>query len=433
MQKSKYQLRCVGCGCITPNFRTWFEQNQACPSCGSKHSEVDYFSDYTKLPALFNQYPRNFWHYFDFLPLEQKRNIVSYSEGAIPLERWEFLEDFAKKIKQIDCRIYVYRNDLNGGTGTFKDIAASMAASLFKENQIEQYCIASTGNTATAYGRYLAKAGVNAAIFMPENAEPFSMAEIASYGQQVYKVTGDYAYAKKIAAEYSQAHKVLISAGNIDPIRVESKRTMVFEWLRRLRRMPDVYVQAISGGTGPLAVDKAVRELAPHRSDVILPRMIMVQTDRCDPMVQAWESAKAQDFPEGFENNYPIIENPQTSISILATGNPATYPLVAKLMRKCKGEFIRVAENKALEMARWVAHERQIHIGPASSVCLLGLLKAIENGEIADGQSVLVNMGEGIKRSPDFLLQLGQNIATVSCAEQCRPSDKKIFNFVTQM
>jgi threonine synthase len=426
MQMNKYQLRCVSCGYITPNFQTWFSQNQICPRCGSKHSEVNYFVRYAKLLDLFKEEPRSFWHYFDFLPLYNKENIVSCNEGAIPLERWDFLENFAKEKHGLDIQIHVYRNDLNGGTGTFKDIGASLAASLFKENGIEQYCIASTGNTATAYGKYLAMAGVDAAIFMPENAEQLSQAEIASYGQQVFRITGDYTHAKKVAADYSLQRKVLISAGNIDPIRVESKRTMVFEWLRLLGRMPDVYVQAISGGTGPLALDKAVRELQPYRS-VELPRMLMVQTDRCDPMVQAWESAKEQNFPEGFEQNYPIIENPQTSISILATGNPATYPLIAKLMLKCNGNFIRVAESKVLDMARLVAFERKIHIGPASAVCLLGLLNAIENKEIADGQTVLVNMGEGIKRAPDFLNQFsGRPVAIISSADQCRLSDKKL-------
>jgi len=424
MKMNKYHLRCVACGHITLDFGTWFSQNQLCPKCGSKHSEVDYHADYAKLPNLFNGEPRNFWHYFDLLPLNKQENIISCDEGAIPLERWTFFEDFAKNTKQIDCKIYVYRNDLNGGTGTFKDIAASMAASLFKENNVQQYCIASTGNTATAYGKYLAMAGVNAAIFMPENAEEFSQAEITSYGQQLYRVKGDYSYAKKVAADYSQQYKVLMSAGNIDPIRVEAKRTMVFEWLRLLGKMPDVYVQAISGGTGPLALDKAVRELKPHFKAVELPRMLMIQTDKCDPMVQAWENAKSQNFPEGFEKNYPIIENPQTDISILATGHPATYPLMAKLVQKCNGNFIRVAESKALDMARLVAYERKIHIGPASAVCILGLLKALENREISNGETVLVNMGEGIKRSPNFMRQLGQRIATVSTADQCRLPDR---------
>ena len=406
MQTNKYQLRCVSCGHITPNFQTWFSQNQICPQCGSKHSEIDCFADYAKLPELFKGEPQNFWHYFGFLPLENKENIVSCNEGAIPLERWDFLENFAKEKYGLNTQIHVYRNDLNGGTGTFKDIAASMAASLFKEHRIEQYCIASTGNTATAYGKYLAMAGVNAAIFMPENAEQRSQEEIVACGQQVYRVNGDYSCAKKQAAEYSQQHKVLISAGNIDPIRVEAKRTMVFEWLRLLGKMPDVYVQAISGGTGPLALDKAVRELKPHLPDVNLPRMLMVQTNKCDPMVQAWENAKAQNFPEGFEQNYPIIDNPQTSISILSTGNPATYPLIAQLVRKCKGNFIRIKENKVLDMARLVAFEREIHIGPASAVCLLGLLKALKNGEIANGETVLVNIGEGVQRAADFIKRI---------------------------
>ena len=442
MPTNKYQLRCVSCGYITSGFQAWFSQNQLCPQCGSKHSEIDYHSDYALLLELLKRTPENashqaelvsdavkdfnpksFWHYFDFLPLEKKENIVSCNEGAIPLERWDFLEHFAKEKYGLDVQIHVYRNDLNGGTGTFKDIAASMAASLFKEHHIEQYCIASTGNTATAYGKYLAMAGVNAAIFMPENAEQLSQAEIASYGQQVYRVKGDYSYAKKLAADYSQQHKVLISAGNIDPIRVEAKRTMVFEWLRLLGKMPNVYVQAISGGTGPLALDKAVRELQPHLKSINLPRLLMVQTDKCDPMVQAWENAKTQNFPEGFEKNYHIIENPQTNISILATGHPATYPLVAKLVQKSNGNFIRVSENNAVSMARFVAYEHKIHVGPASAICLLGLLKALENKEIANGETVLVNMGEGIKRSPDFLKQLGQHIATISSAEQCKFSD----------
>ena len=61
------------------------------------------------------------------------------------------MEKYAKEMFNIDCRVMVYRNDLNGGTNTFKDVAASMAASIFKENGIKEYCIASTGNTATAY------------------------------------------------------------------------------------------------------------------------------------------------------------------------------------------------------------------------------------------------------------------------------------------
>ncbi|MDR1878170.1 MAG: pyridoxal-phosphate dependent enzyme [Bacteroidales bacterium] len=428
MSKAKFHFRCVACGRRTPDFPTWFSQNQQCPECKSKHAEIEYNVDYTAFPLLLKENdPKSFWHYFDYLPLHDRKNIVSCQEGAIPLERWSFFEQYAAEQHKIDCKIYVYRNDLNGGTNTFKDIAASMAASVLKEHNINQYCIASTGNTATAYGKYLAIAGINAAIFMPKNSVEASQAEIASYGQQVYSIDGDYTYTKQVAADYARKFSVLISSGNIDPIRIESKRTMVFEWLRLLGRMPDVYIQAISGGTGPLALDKAVRELSPCMSDLHLPKLLMVQTDKCDPMVQAWENAKAQNFPQGFEQQYPIIDNPKTAISILATGNPTTYPMLAGLLRKYGGNFLRVKEDKVIDVTRLVAYERKTHIGPASAVCILGLLKAIEQGEIQNNQTVLVNIGEGIKRAPAFLHKLGHHIKNILSVDDCYLPDMNRF------
>jgi len=53
-----------------------------------------------------------------------------------------------------------------------------------------------------------------------------------------------------------------------------------------------------------------------------------------------------------------------------------------------------------------VAFEREVYIGPASAVCLLGLLKAFENRDIKNGETVLVNIGEGSQRSPDFMRKI---------------------------
>lgn len=161
MRRKKYHLKCVNCGNVTPTFGKWLRQNQKCSKCGSSYSEIWYGSDYRKLEKIFKSPATSFWMYFDFLPLYMRRNIVSFYEGASPVERWSFLEDYAKNKYNLDIEVFAYRNDLNGGTGTFKDVAASLAASIFKEKRVKQYCIASTGNTATAYAKYLSKAGVN--------------------------------------------------------------------------------------------------------------------------------------------------------------------------------------------------------------------------------------------------------------------------------
>ncbi|MDL2296431.1 pyridoxal-phosphate dependent enzyme [Bacteroidales bacterium OttesenSCG-928-B11] len=398
----KYRLICKHCGTDNQQFYQWFANNQQCFRCGSKHAEAFYNADYKKLRELYGENPENFWLYFDYLPVENRENIVTCNEGAIPIEEWDFLEKIALEKYGVNCKALVYRNDMNGGTNTFKDVAAALAATVFKENDVPEYCVASTGNTATAYSKYLALAGVKITVFVPNDVTEDSVNEIRGYGQNVVVVDGNYAYAKKMAAEFHEQNKVLMSAGNIDPIRVEAKKTMVFEFMRQLGKMPDVYLQAVSGGTGPIAIDKGVREIRGTYPEVELPRILLVQQDLCDPMVQGWENAESNGFPEGYEKEYPIIENPKTEVSILSTGNPGMFPVVAPIVKKSGGAFLRVKEAELVDLAKKVYQERNIHLGPASVVCLLGFFEALKQGKINDGETVLINTGEGADRARKF-------------------------------
>lgn len=400
---NKYKLVCTKCGKVIKDFAQWFEMNQQC-DCGCKRADVVYSADYHKITELTKaeHRPENFYHYFDFLPVMDKANIVSFGEGAIPIEEWDFLEKFAKDEYGIDCKALVYRNDLNGGTNTFKDIAASLAASVFKENGVKEFCVASTGNTATAYSRYLAKAGIKFTVFVPNDVCPDTVEAIRSYGQSVVISEGNYGAAKKEATDFHQHKHVLMSAGNIDPLRVEGKKTMVFEYLRQIGKMPDVYIQAVAGGTGPIALDKGVRDIQSTFPDVKLPRMLLIQQDTCDPMVQGWNNAVANNFPEGYENDYPVIAEPKTMVSILSTGNPGMFPIVAPIVRKSGGTFLQVKESAIVDFGKLVKKERGIYLGPASIVCLAGFYKALECGQIRNGETVLLNTGEGAARAQFF-------------------------------
>ncbi len=421
MSEKKYYLKCVSCGNITQDFGEWFSKNQVCSECGSKHSEVWYNSDYKELSNILKSEFSSFWEYLPFLPLLDAENIISCTEGGIPLQQWNFLEEYAKTKFGLDIKVFVYRNDLNGGTGTFKDVAASLAASIFKEHNVEQYCVASTGNTATSYATYLSLAGINCSVFLPDCAIKASEAFISAYGQQVFRVKGDYTRTKEIAAGYARNHNVLISNGNIDPIRVEAKKTMVFEWLRQLGEMPDVYIQAISGGTGPIAIDKGIREIKPVMKDLKQPRFLLVQPDKCDPMVQAWEKAESENFPPEFEQNFPTIDNPDTIIPTLATGHPATYPIIAKLVKNSGGNFVRISEDKIGDFAKLIAFESKVILGPASAVCFAGYFESLKKDLIKNGETVLLNVGEGVRRAPEFVNEMIYTTKNVDDVNQCQP------------
>ena len=421
MSEQKYYLQCVACGHKTSDFGAWFEQNQVCPVCGSKHSEVWYNTDYKGLKTIMEEKVDSFWEYLPYLPLIDPTNIVTCMEGGIPLQQWNFLEEFVRNNYNINIQVHVYRNDLNGGTGTFKDVSASLAASIFKEYGVNQYCVASTGNTATSYATYLSIAGINCSVFIPENALKASEAFISAYGQQVFRTNGDYTKTKVIAAEYAKINNILISNGNIDPIRVEAKKTMVFEWLRQLGKMPDVYIQAISGGTGPIAIDKGVREIQSIYPGLKNPRFLLVQPDKCDPMVQAWEKAEINDFPTGYEKDFPSIHNPDTTIPTLATGHPGTYPIIAKLVKYVDGNFVRISEDKIAAYARLIAFESKVMLGPASAVCIAGFFESLKKGLIKDGETILLNIGEGVNRAPEFVNEMIYTTKIIDKVEQCKP------------
>lgn len=427
--KNKFHLRCEKCQYAVKDFNEWFEHNQKCPKCGHKVVYAEYTTDISKLKDLIadNTSAQNVFHYFDFLPINNRENIITSGEGVIPVEKWDFLAEFAKKHYNLDIEVLAYRNDKNPGTGTFKDVAASVAASVLKENGIKEYAVASTGNIANAFAHYLAKADISLSVFIPNDALMANEAEVSSYGQRVNRVGGDYAKAKEIAAEYSEKYNILLSGGNTDPMRVEAKKTMVFEWLRQIKKLPDVYIQALSGGTGPIAIDKAVSDLAKGGIEVKLPRFIMVQPSNCAPMRMAWDDAKAKNFPNGWENDYPKLENPVTKVPTLATGKPGTYPIIGKLTKKSNGEIIEFDESLITDISKLIAYIKHIQIGPASAIAVGGFFESLHRGIIKNGESVMINVGEGVRRAPDFMEEMIYTTKQINSIDDVEKFDRKIY------
>lgn len=404
MHLNKFYLRCLNCSHIIESMSDWLESKQHCPQCNKNRVFVEYNNNYKELKHLVQHLgPDSLWHYFDLLPLMDKSNIVSFNEGIVKIERWDFIENYAKDTWGIDCTIFAHRNDLNSATGTFKDLAGTVVASVLKENNIENYVVASTGNIANAYSKYLAKAGVNLYTFLPENASSYQVASIKAFGQQAFRIKGDYHQAKLLAEQFALENGYLLAAGNFDPLRVEAKKILVYEWLRILKQLPTIYIQALSGGTGPLGIQKAIHELKITGKSEIIPKQILVQSAQCDPMAQAWLQAKEKEFPKNWEINYPVIENPETTIPTLSTGNPKTYPVLGPFVRETNGEIIASDEKFARTIAQLVAAETSVLIGPAASIPVAGLFQSFKSGYIKNGDVILLNIGEGVQRSPDFL------------------------------
>jgi threonine synthase len=95
----KFHLDCSECGRSIAGFPDWFRAGQRCPACGSGRADVRYRNSLSELRERLSHSGKataGLWHYFDFLPLNDRKNIVTGGEGIVPIDRWEFLEDFAR-------------------------------------------------------------------------------------------------------------------------------------------------------------------------------------------------------------------------------------------------------------------------------------------------------------------------------------------------
>jgi len=409
MKSNKYILKCNHCN-ETFDMSLSILDNQACPSCESKYLDVIYTDDLKNLAdVVLGESPRKnniklkgMWKFHEYLPMQDLGETLRH-ENDISFKRFNFLESIAKNRFGIQCTVIGHRFDESISTGTWKDLSGAMLGKALAEHGVKNYVVASTGNIGVAMACYLTLNKINLYAFIPRSSSKAQAAEIASFNQTVIRVDGDYAHAKALAKEFAAKNNYIYSNGTFDIFRLEAKKTMAYEWRRNLDVFPTVYIQALSGGTGPLGVFKGCKELEAVHLIEKQPRQILIQTAKCAPMADSWSKAKKEGFPEGWYKEYYKIDNPMTAISTLSTGNPYAYPSIARMIHSVDGHITKMNEEMASNIAKLIAKSTSIRIGPAAAIGMGGFFKGLMEDQIRNGDIVMINVGEGMRRSPEFL------------------------------
>jgi hypothetical protein len=64
-------------------------------------------------------------------------------------------------------------------------------------------------------------------------------------------------------------------------------------------------------------------------------------------------------------------------------------------------------------------------MGPAAAIVVGGFIKALRRGDIRDGDVVLLNIGEGIRRAPEFMERMIEVSREVDSVDECSLADRK--------
>jgi threonine synthase len=385
-----FAVRCLDCGHAARYHPT--EIN--CPNCDSQWRVAEY--DLAEAAQIWRKdlsgRPHDLWRYQELLPLRSPNPLLKLGEG------WTPLIQAANLGMMLGCHNLFIKDERQGPTASFKDRQASVTIAALKEAGITEMVAASTGNVAIAYSAYAARAGIKLWAFVTSLVPAVKMREIALYGSQVVKITGSYDQAKQIAAEFANQRGLYQDMGARTITSIEGMKTIAFEIAEQLTaalgpvydqegeamwRTPDWYIQAVSGGLGPLAIAKGFRELAEMGFVARIPAMAAIQAEGCAPMVHSWKQ----------KLDIPLVVNaPKTHIETLATGTPGrTYNLLRAEIDAQNGVFESVSDEDAFRAMHVLAKMEGVSAEPAAGAAFAGLFKLIRAGVIKSTDTVVVN------------------------------------------
>ncbi len=377
---------CLDCG-----FRSVFSlQASYCPNCKSDWLQAlyPYESLAQELPLILQNRNFDLWRYQELLPVHRPDPQLKMGEGGTPFYH-------ANKLSMMLGIPNVFiKDERQGPTHSFKDRQAAVNIAALKEAGVTEMVLASTGNVAIAYSAFAARAGIKCWAFLTSLVPAEKMREVAVYGTQVVKVTSTYDQAKKLAAEFANQRGLYLEKGARSIPSVEAMKTIAFEIIEQLTDLqgsdtqkyatPDWYIQSISGGMGPLGVQKGFDEFFQMGLTDRIPAIAGIQVEGCAPMVHAWK--KNQEIAD------PVI-SPKTHIATLATGDPGrTYTLLRERMLAAGGGvFESVSDEETFRAMHALAKLEGVSVEPAAAVAFAGLFKLVHHGVIQPHQTVVIN------------------------------------------
>lgn len=291
--------------------------------------------------------------------------------------------------------VYIKDEGLNP-TGSFKARGLSAAVTMARHFGVKKLAIPSAGNAASALAAYAAAAKIEAHIFMPKDVPAANRIECDYYGAHVTLIEGLISdCAKKVAdmkkENFWDKEGWFDVSTTKEPYRVEGKKTMGYEVAEQLGwRLPQGIIYPTGGGVGLLGMWKAFDEMeslgwiGSER-----PKMIVVQSAGCAPVVKAWEEGK---------QSVEMWANAATLASGLRVPKPYGDYLILDILKKSKGTAVSATDAEILEATRHWAKIEGIFAAPEGAACLVAYRKLLASGFFkAEDTVVLFNTGSGLK------------------------------------
>ncbi len=312
--------------------------------------------------------------YRDRLPVTDKTPNVTLLEGGTPL-------NYACVLSEMTGAQVWWKVDGANPTGSFKDRGMTVAISKAAERGAKAVICASTGNTSASAAAYAVKAGMVAAVLVPDGKIAMGkMAQAVVHGAKILQVEGNFDDCLTLARKLADGYPIEL-VNSVNPDRIEGQKTAAFEIVDALGDAPDIHCLPVGNAGNITAYWKGFTEyhrdgLATHR-----PKMWGFQAEGAAPIVRG-----------------QVVEHPETIATAIRIGNPASWQFAEAARDESGGLIDMVSDEEILAAYHLLASKEAVFVEPASAASVAGLLKMHAAGRLPKGARVVCTVtGNGLK------------------------------------
>jgi threonine synthase len=330
--------------------------------------------------TLIRQRAANIWRYREALPILDDTSIVSFGEGATPLQ----------KIIIDNVGVH-FKLDFLFPTGSYKDRGSAVMVSKMKEQGITHAVQDSSGNAGSSVAAYCAKAGISCDIYVPKGVSEGKLVQMKCYGANVIVVDGSREDTAEAA--YQAAKNSYYASHCWNPFFFQGTKTFAFEVCEQLGwKAPDTIILPAGNGTLLIGAYIGFKELLKAGIIENMPKIIGVQATHCSPLYEA--------FNDGLTYIPEIITLPTLAEGI-AIAQPIRGKQMLQYVELTEGVFMSVSEEEIKDTLIMMG-KMGYFIEPTSAAVVAGVRKYILTAP-PNEKIVSVLTGSGLKATDKIL------------------------------
>lgn len=398
------KMKCAQCG-------NEYQPDEKVCMCPSKDDgRLDIYYNYSALAVSVNKKmlskrAPSVWKYHEFLPVKNKRYIVTLGEGGTPLLKASNLA------REMGLRNLYLKDETRNPTGSFKDRSMTVGVSKALEFGTKTVATASSGNAAASLAAYSAKAGLKCFAFVLEFASFAKIAQIRLYGADVVKVRTveegkDPTVQMLRMAVEKYGWYPCPSYGPFNPYQVEGPKTMSYEIIEQLNwSLPDWVIVPVGSACLLTGIWKGFTDFQKIGFIDSIPRLAAIQPAGCAPLVRAFKEGKK-----------PFEIKPWKRPNTIAGGLADLLPWdrdAALVALRNGGTAEAVSDEEILKAQKLLASTEGIFAEPSGVASLAGLVRVLDEGFVGKDETVVVLItGSGLK-NPEAVKKTFKEASTI--------------------